>query len=190
MYEIPPHKRIKKCIYDIDNDPCETEFKLAEEMDQHLRESHNCDKEFKCKDCDTQWVSHLSLELHYVEKHQKIMFGCDICGHVAYEAPIIRRHKQQIHEGKRDYICDICGQGFIQKGLLANHLAQFHDIGECRFKCDTCGKKCKDASDLKTHVEGIHLRDKKYFCDQCPHFSYNIKALQKHIRKRHSNNKN
>ena len=60
-------QKVKKC------DQCETEFKIAIDFDEHLASVHKCDKDFKCKECDTNWVSHLSLELHYIESHKKII---------------------------------------------------------------------------------------------------------------------
>ena len=68
LYKIPESKLVKKC------DTCDTEFRSGAEMDSHLRECHDCDKQFQCRDCDLIWVSQLSLKLHYVEMHQKIMF--------------------------------------------------------------------------------------------------------------------
>ena len=52
MYDIPEQKKVKQC------DSCDTEFKSGEEMDNHLRERHNCDMKYECKDCDKKCVSH------------------------------------------------------------------------------------------------------------------------------------
>ena len=76
VYTIPQEKYIKKC------DNCDTEFKSSQDFNSHLNQIHNCDKDFKCKDCDTIWVSHLSLEFHYVTCHNMIMYCCDICGYL------------------------------------------------------------------------------------------------------------
>ena len=69
LYIIPSDKLVKKC------DSCDTVFKSGEEMDNHLRECHDCDKQFECKECDKTWVSTLSLELHYAEVHDLHAYG-------------------------------------------------------------------------------------------------------------------
>ena len=174
-----PEQLIKKC------DKCDIEFNKAEELNDHMKTCQKCDKEFKCKECDTIFVSHLALELHYVEEHKKVRFVCDICGYSIYQASILRRHKKEIHDGEKSHICHICGQSHGRKAYLADHLAKYHGIGESRYKCDTCGKIYLTSAQLKNHMEGTHLRDKKYCCDQCIHVSYNISALQKHKRIKH-----
>ena len=105
-----------------------------------LKRCNNCDKEFECKDCDTRWVSHLSLELHYIEKHQKIMHECDICGYINIQAAVTRRHRRNVHEKVSENICHLCGISFTRPNLLKTHLAKNHDIGKAKHKCDFCKK--------------------------------------------------
>ena len=177
---ITTNKLNKKC------DKCDTDFKVAEDMDNHLRESHNCDKQFECKDCDKTWVSHLSLELHYVEVHEKIMYSCDICGYTVNEVAPLKRHQRSVHQGNRGNVCHVCGRSFHRPNLLVQHLAVQHDIGEAKFKCDFCNKRFLNNASLKNHVEGAHLKNVKYNCDQCSHSSNTIAALGKHKRYAHS----
>merc|ERR1711860_377516 len=148
-YEISEDQKVKKC------DQCDTEFHAAIAFDEHLKSIHECDKAFKCKECDLTWVSHLSLELHYIESHKKIMFCCDTCGYTTFQDSILQRHRRITHEGKRDYVCHICGKSFSKKFMLPDHMAIEHDIGECRFKCDYCGKGFMNQSRKRNHVEGV-----------------------------------
>ena len=88
VYNITPDKLVKKC------DMCDKSFKIAEEFNEHLKSSHKCHRNLKCQKCDTNvtnWVSHLSLELHMVEKHKMIMFACDKCDYIIQEANILNR---------------------------------------------------------------------------------------------------
>ena len=152
VYVINDEKKVKKC------DQCETEFQNASEFDEHLRSLHECDKDFKCKDCDLTWVSHLSLELHYIESHQKIMFSCDICGYTSIGASIVRNHRST-HERKDNFECDDCGEFFHKKSLLIDHLGEVHNDGEWRFSCDYCGKRFMNKSAVNIHVEDNHAKD-------------------------------
>ena len=179
LYDIPPEKLVRKC------DKCDSEFKNGEEMDQHLKKLHSCDKTIKCKDCDKTWVSHLSLELHMVEIHKKVMYCCDLCGYVTHLATILKKHKKIVHEGKRDHVCHICGTSLEQSWKLKEHLAKNHGIGTARFKCEFCGKAFNDSSTLRNHREGVHLKNVKYNCDQCDYFAYCQNRLGKHKRLKH-----
>ena len=178
-YQISEEQKVKKC------DQCDTEFKISKDFDDHLKSVHKCDKAFKCKECDLTWVSHLSLELHYIESHKKIMFCCDTCGYTTFQDSILQRHRRITHEGKRDYVCHICGKSFSKKFMLPDHMAIEHDIGECRFKCDYCGKGFMNQSRKRNHVEGVHEKNKTYFCDVCNYVGPTLVALGKHKRKIH-----
>ena len=156
---------------------------------KHLKSVHKCDKDFKCNECDMKWVSHLSLELHFIESHKKIMFSCDICGYTTHQASIVRRHKKNTHEGARDHVCHVCGKSFTRSWMVVEHMAVDHDIGECRFKCEYCGKRCNSKDALDKHVEGNHEKDKVYQCDLCPYFGHSKYTLQKHDRRKHKGKK-
>ena len=174
VYEISEDQKVKKC------DQCDTEFKAAVDFDEHLKSVHKCDKDFKCKECDLAWTSHLSLELHYIESHKKIMFCCNTCGYTTYQPAILQRHQRNTHEGKRDHVCHVCGQAFTKKFLLTDHLSVAHGIGECRFKCDYCGKSFMNLAAKKIHVEGVHEKNKIYHCDVCSYVGPTKNALTKH----------
>ena len=146
---------------------------------------HNCDKDFKCNECDTIWVSHLSLELHYIDCHKKLMFSCDICGYTTHQAAIVNRHIRFTHEKKRDYICDLCGKSFTKKWMHVEHMAVDHGIGECRFKCTYCGKTAINKRALEIHIEGVHEKDNVYNCELCSYSGHSKIALQKHDRRKH-----
>ena len=98
---------VKKC------DTCDTNFNIACDMNSHMI-SHGCDKNFKCKFCDTFWVSHLTLELHLMECHGMILHCCDICGYSVNQPAPLKKHKRWVHENARDYFCHICAKGFQQ----------------------------------------------------------------------------
>ena len=179
----PPEVYVKKC------DKCDTEFKSSEEMDNHSQECHKSDKQYNCKDCDKVWVSHLALELHYVEEHKKVIFCCDICGYERTALHNIKRHKRWKHEGKKDHVCHICGDSFTQPNKLKQHLAAKHDIGQARFKCDICNKILCSQQQYKIHMEGLHWKNVKYNCDQCNHSTNTYKALNTHKLRNHRKNK-
>merc|ERR1712062_304341 len=179
IYQISEDQKVKKC------DQCDSEFKVSEDFNDHLKSIHKCDKVFKCKECDTIWVSHLSLELHYIESHKKILYCCDICGYTTYQPAILRRHKNVKHEGKRDHVCHMCGSAFDKKFKLTDHFAVAHGIGECRFKCTYCGTVFMTKHGLEIHIEGNHEKDKVYTCGTCNYVCHSKHGLLKHERRNH-----
>ena len=79
MYKIPKEDTIKKC------DKCDLEFEKPEDFNDHLKQCLDDQNDFKCKLCDSSWVSHLSLWQHTAVDHKMIKYICDVCGHVFCE---------------------------------------------------------------------------------------------------------
>ena len=73
IYNITKEETIKKC------DKCDIDFEVPEEFNDHLKQCLDKPKNFKCKFCDTCWVSHLSLGQHIVVDHKMIQFVCEVC---------------------------------------------------------------------------------------------------------------
>ena len=72
---------------------------------------------------------------------------------------------------------------------MDDHLAVRHGIGQARFKCEHCGQLFVNSTELNSHIEAIHLKNKEYHCDQCNYFGYAQKNLNKHKRVKHPNKK-
>ena len=180
QYEIPQEKIVKKC------DQCDTVFKVAIDLNSHLQFEHKCDKDFKCKLCDTTWVSHLSLELHYMDTHGRVQYCCHICGYATFQPSPLRKHIAHVHENQKNYFCDLCGKAFQQAQDFTAHLAKKHGIGETKYKCDLCDKIFRDNTSLKTHVQDYHIRDKEYKCAECKYSTFSQKCFNRHVTNMHT----
>ncbi len=44
-----------------------------------------------------------------------------------------------------------------------------NEAGDAMFKCGLCDYASKWKSNLKIHVNGVHKRQKKFQCPQCPY---------------------
>ena len=56
--------------------------------------------EFDCKFCTSKWLSHLSLELHIMESHHKVILVCHTCGNFYKGKAELQRHIESQHLGK------------------------------------------------------------------------------------------
>ena len=179
MYKITKELAIKKC------DKCDLEFEKPEEFNDHLKQCLEELKDFKCKLCDTRWVSHLSLSQHIAVDHQLIQHVCDICGLATTTAVSLKAHKKHIHDKIYDYVCHICAQPKISKRLLDIHMVNAHGIGERKYKCDKCDKTFAKKSILDSHYQSHHARKTLYQCEQCPKTFWMKSYLSTHVRMIH-----
>ena len=159
--QITPKDMVKSC------DKCHQEFNSSALLDCHLEACLNQNKDFQCKFCEKKWVSHLSLELHLVLEHRKLMYGCEICGWVTPIKTKLGPHKKRIHDKEFDFFCHICAKPLSCKNKLIVHLANVHGEGEKKFKCSECDKRFATNYALKRHFEYTHDTSTIYQCDQC-----------------------
>ena len=183
VYDITMEQKKGKC------DKCDIQFEDPENFDIHLKECIEDTKEFKCKFCDTIWVSHLSLKHHIVVKHEKILHCCDICNFVTKEQAALKSHKLSWHEDIHDFVCHLCGSSHKKEIHLKYHLCHKHGIGEKKYKCDICSKVFFYKDTLKQHVQQVHIRDKKFKCDTCDWRGVSKEKLNRHVQEKHIRDK-
>ena len=175
-YKIQPKDKLKNCT------KCDKEFNESELFEEHLKSCLDTFQQFPCKFCNVTWVSHLSLELHIVEKHEKKMYVCDICGYTSLYLGQVKEHKKAVHQKIKAQFCHICGKQYSKQDKLKEHMLRAHDIGEKKYKCDICGMKFITNQSKKEHFEKVHDTNTIYQCDQCPKTFQVRNYLQTHVR--------
>ena len=183
LYKITEEDKIKKC------DKCEIVFKDPKEFNNHLKTCLDDPKDFKCKFCDSVWVSHLSLEQHIIVDHQMLKSVCDICGVVTKNSSTVQSHKNNVHEKIHKFVCHICAKSTNSKEKFTAHMINAHGIGEKQFKCDQCDKSFAIKSILKTHYESHHAKTTLYQCEQCPKTFWMKEYLRTHVKMIHENHR-
>ena len=179
VFEVLPENKSKKC------DSCDKEFQNCDKFDNHLKECKTILNSFSCKDCDKIFVSHLSLELHYVTIHEKIMHCCDTCSKAFIHKDVLKRHIKESHSSEPNHVCHLCGQSCIRRTELKRHLFHMHEIGKNKPKCDTCHKTFFSNFELRQHQEQVHIREKKFKCDRCEWVGVSKGKLARHIKEKH-----
>ena len=185
--EVLPEQCVRECS------KCHNKFQTANEMNDHFRttclDSVSENKiDFKCKFCDVRWISHLSLELHLMESHQKIMFACDQCDHVTFSKNALTDHNDTQHLQIKKHVCHHCGKSYSSKLSMRKHFSSVHREGspiKAKYKCDYCGKCYKLLNSLKAHVASNHERKIQYQCEYCSSTFWVKDYLKTHIRHVH-----
>ena len=179
LYDIPKEDTIKKC------DKCEIEFEKPENFNDHLKQCLVELKNFECKMCESQWVSHLSLWQHIAVDHKLIRHICDTCGHVSTTLWGLKKHQKLVHEKIYKYVCHLCAKPLNSNEKLNVHMINVHGIGERKFKCDQCDKSFATSNLLKNHFESHHAKKTLYQCEQCPKTFWMKSYLNTHVRRIH-----
>ncbi|KAF2659227.1 hypothetical protein K491DRAFT_766147 [Lophiostoma macrostomum CBS 122681] len=123
--------------------------------------------------------------------------------------PALTTHMRECHPPT----CKDCGRKFKSDGNLKEHMKFVHGPEEDRpkFPCphDGCGKVFVTAHNRKTHVESVHEKRKKFYCDKsffvdskkseladwdgknaCRALYASKAAVEQHVRTQHLNLKN
>lgn len=92
------------------------------------------------------------------------LYQCDICKRVCKDRYKLRNHRET-HQTERSICCNECGAMFKTLGCLYSHRKLhkeriYHD-------CDLCGMKYVQKTQLRKHMEAIHLKRKDYVCMIC-----------------------
>lgn len=157
---------------------CSKSFVSADSLKNHLKAIHISEKQ-NCSYCGRQF-SHKSNRITHEKLHKKEQsaeYFCDQCGFITNTQNNLKRHKQ-VHSDIRKYVCSTCGAKFRTSSGLNLHSFTHQ---EKRFACHLCQKLFSRPQHVKTHIDLVHLKEKKlYECEGCSE-----KFTQKIVYKKH-----
>ena len=173
---------------------CQRKFEWLGPFTKHVvRHRRN---EFDCNACGKKFTNYRSLMAHKYSRKKERIFHCDLCGHSATTACMLRQHNKEKHPPKIYYQCHMCPKILKTKSYLNVHLKFAHNVNDGKYECNICGKILKRKKLLENHMKvhseeppidnltceycgkafqtKLHLRshsrihkDKKYLCDYC-----------------------
>ncbi|KAK6627614.1 hypothetical protein RUM44_010092 [Polyplax serrata] len=145
---------------------CESAFTTSGELVRHVRYKHTHEKPHKCTLCDYASVELSKLRNHFRCHTGERPYQCQHCTYASPDTFKLKRHLR-IHTGEKPYECDICHSRFTQSNSLKAHRVIHSEADKPVFKCELCPTTCGRKTDLRIHVQKLHISDKLLKCKRC-----------------------
>ena len=142
---------------------CHFESTYTSTLYTHIKQEHQNIK-FKCDECDFQTSSSHTLKKHVISEHGDTR-TCKECKKIFHKNRI-KAHINLYHNKNVKYNeCNLCD--FKTKHRLKSHYDRVHLRKDVRkYSCSMCDTDDKEKSDLRKHIERVHM-DKKLNCNVC-----------------------
>jgi len=120
-------------------------------------------------------------------------FSCAVCGKTFSDNYHCKRHKEEVHDGKK-HNCHLCERNFTRKDRLKDHFKKRHNLAANQlpdsatkpFVCEICWKTFAKNDHCKRHKEEVHCYKAKYKCHLCSVTCTRRNNLSRHLKLRHN----
>lgn len=163
---------------------CSKEYSTKYSMDTHMK-IHTGERNYICDVCGKSFITKGSLDYHLLAHNETKPHSCLVCSKSFRTARLLAKHST-LHTGVKPYQCDVCGKQFRQRGGLKEH-NRVH-TGVMPYSCEYCGKTFRFRGILTIHKRQ-HTGERPYSCRDCVRVFTNWPNYNKHMKRRHKNNK-
>uniref|UniRef100_A0A336LRP8 CSON013834 protein n=1 Tax=Culicoides sonorensis TaxID=179676 RepID=A0A336LRP8_CULSO len=155
---------------------------------KHLKQNNGVE----CHHCGFKSHSRSQLMHHiFIHLFDPDRFKCTQCPAVYRAQASLYAHVNKRHPSadRPILMCQICGRDFTTKNNFRGHMLRLHsDDPESvrKLVCDICGKRFILHTEIKKHIEAVHLQIRKYSCKFCKKTFKYFPNYRNHIEAEHS----
>ncbi|CAG0918132.1 unnamed protein product [Notodromas monacha] len=139
---------------------CERGFKTLASLQNHVN-THTGTKPHKCRYCEAAFTTSGELIRHIRYRHTlEKPHQCTECDYSSVELSKLKRH-MRAHTGERPYqvIYYFTVQQILNLDLMSGN--------KPLYKCELCPASCGRKTDLRIHVQKLHMADRPLKCKRC-----------------------
>ena len=168
--------------------------------------------ENKCSFCDKVFLHSFTLNRHMQKHEDPNIFKCKFCDKSFSRKDILTRHEQAMHRSyqidftaagqntteQKTLRCQMCSMDFGDNresffahlsAKICQRKTRIELDEEHRFECNLCTKKYVDRDSLVKHMRWKHSNNReKYACNLCTSKFQHKSSLDRHLKKLHGNN--
>ena len=163
---------------------CKKTFKSKSALGEHKKREHgDCEKLYKCSQCNDTFVYLSRLQQHAISHTDKRDHECSVCHKTYVYISALNRHIATKHSNKeKPFICEECGSKFFFTNSLKKHKLTHSVKNPSETKsqeCQICKKRLSCQSALTRHQKIVHNKD-HLRCDRCNKTFASKKYLNHH----------
>ena len=115
-------------------------------------------KEFYCNICDIEFKCASTLKFHSKVTHGNAIYKCDKCNKRFSRRHEVIKHSTVHSKIKPEEKCELCGNTFAKKSDLKRHINNIHVEKTNIIKCLQCNFEVSKRCEMNRHVARVHER--------------------------------
>ena len=92
---------------------------------------------------------------------------------------MLKDHMQEVHKSNLTCPYEGCGRIFAFNSKLIEHLG-YHTSAQKQV-CHDCGKILSSSRSLDKHIETVHLKVFRFYCDICDYHGSSKHHIRRHV---------
>lgn len=143
-------------------------------------------KTYTCQHCEKEFLLSHKLQKHLKTHSSKRNYFCSMCDYSSATKENLALHQKRRHPTSPPaFTCTVCDKSFVYMSDYRRHIIIHSDIR--LFPCDFCDFQFNRRSNLKKHIERVHLKinipveNKQHYCQECEKGFGSNCDLQRHI---------
>lgn len=183
--EAPVSAKLEPAVYHYECHICNEVFEQMCYLSNHTRVQHQCLPKVACNcGCGRMLSTWESLMAHRRKRSEgEKRHACSLCDQKFTTMTGLKIHIKFKHDKPtKSHDCPECGRHFKDSSVLKAHIrTHLPDEEKFAFECELCGKKMVNKWSLKYHIDTIHEKIVKHFCNICDRGFGNKSNLRSHL---------